>query len=53
MAKGLITSVVKSVEMFPFALLYALLGSWDLNFCYETLPMAIRNPEDKAFKVIG
>lgn len=53
MIKDLITSVVESVGMFPFALLCALLGSLDLNFCYETLAMAVRNPGDKAFKVIG
>lgn len=53
MIKGLIASVVKSVGKFPFALPCALLGSLDLNFSCETLPMAVRNPEDKAFKVIG
>lgn len=53
MIRGLITSVVNSVGMFPFALFCALLGSSDLNFSYETLAMAVRNPEDKAFKVIG
>lgn len=53
MIKDLITSVVKSTGIFPLALLCAPLGSWDLSFSFETLPMAVRNPEDKAFKVIG